>query len=92
MRSGLKGRVIKLEQQQEAEHPTYSRVLWIGLDGLPDPPEQNIAPEGPLVILPRKAASAEEWYAHVRTQWEGRDAAAVAQSWWDARPWLEAQR
>lgn len=44
-------------------------VVYIGLDGEPEIPWEQLPPERLLLVLPRKAPSVEAWTAMVRQRW-----------------------
>jgi hypothetical protein len=89
MKAGLMARIAKLELQRQTTEASRSRVVWLGLDGKPEPGAFDQVSEGPIVCLPRKAKTAEEWVERVRSRWEGKDPATVTQQWCNERPWLE---
>jgi hypothetical protein len=58
-------RLHKLEGT-EAAGRLPGLVVYIGLDGEPDVPWEQLPPERVLLVLPHKAASVEAWTAMVR--------------------------
>jgi hypothetical protein len=61
-------RLRRLEGR-DAEGHTTALVIRLELDGQPETPWTDMDPARPLIVLPRKAASAEEWAQWVRQRW-----------------------
>jgi hypothetical protein len=61
-------RLLHLEGQG-AEGRSPALVLWLGLDGRPEIPLEDVDPERPLIVLPRKAPDAETWAQWARQRW-----------------------
>jgi hypothetical protein len=59
MRASLKTRVARLEGQDEGVRH-LAHIVYLSPDGLPEHPEAFEA-EGPIICLPRKSPSAEQW-------------------------------
>jgi DNA mismatch repair protein MutH len=68
MKAGLMLRIARLEGTDDAGRQ-IAQVIWLGLDGEPEIPLADRDPDRPVIFLPRKAASAEEWAKVVRQRW-----------------------
>jgi hypothetical protein len=70
-------RLQRLEGVDEAGR-LMGLVVRLDLHGEPEIPLDELETDHPIIALPRKAASAEEWPAMVRQRWPqyggGRDA------------------
>ena len=65
MQRGLHARLRKLEARREQTQEAQACVIQLGLDGHPEIPPEEWPPEGSLLFLPSKAASAEQWRREV---------------------------
>ena len=68
MRRSLLTRLLHLEGRSDPSHMP-ALVIRLGLDGQPEIPLEDIDPERPLIVLPRKAPDAETWSQAVRQRW-----------------------
>jgi hypothetical protein len=68
MKAGLRLRITRLEGTDE-QGRKIGQVIWLGPNGEPETPDADLDPDRPVIYLPRKAASAEEWAARVRQRW-----------------------
>ena len=57
----LSARVARLEARVDQDQGLRSSVVWLGPDGLPETPLQEVDRETPLIFLPRKSPSPEQW-------------------------------
>jgi hypothetical protein len=57
----LAARVARLEARGAQDQEPRSIVVWLGPDGLPETPLEKVDRETPLLFLPRKSPSPEQW-------------------------------
>jgi hypothetical protein len=57
----LSARVARLEARGAQDQEPRSIVVWLGPDGQPEPPLEEVDRETPVIFLPRKSPSPEQW-------------------------------
>jgi hypothetical protein len=57
----LSARVARLEARVDQDQGLRSIVVWLGPDGQPETPLEEVDRETPLIFLPRKSPSPEQW-------------------------------
>jgi len=57
----LSARVARLEARVDQDQEPRSIVVWLGPDGQPETPLEEVDRETPVIFLPRKSTSPEQW-------------------------------
>ena len=57
----LSARVARLEARGAQDQEPRSIVVWLGADGIPEDPPDNLTGPVQVIYLPRKSASPEAW-------------------------------
>jgi hypothetical protein len=64
MNLSRRARLARLEHREE-EGQGLGHVVWLGLDGVPEDPAALQDADVPIICLPRKSATAEQWVTEV---------------------------
>jgi len=74
--SRLATRVARLENHLRRGESSKAVVCWIGTDGVPEDPPDNLTGPVRVIYLPRKSASPEAWVRECalrRQQWSAEE-------------------